>query len=201
VRYAALDETACTAELAARKIAVTTEPATRGVRMPVRLDGALRGVIFRTNLKDAQRATTPWEIIDCRLALALDDFAAILAAHDIVDVRHYSVYRAPPKSWAADKVGMRHNGALAIDVARLIRRDGSYLDVDRDWHGAIGSKTCGEGAGPRPATSDAKELREILCTAVAQRLFHVTLTPNYNRPHKNHFHLELTEGWKSFLVH
>jgi hypothetical protein len=207
VRYARLTEPECHAELAARKIVVQHEPGTRGVRMPVRLTHPLRGVEFRTNLKDPARATTPWEILDCRLVLALDDFAEILAARDIVDVRHYSVYRRPPKSWPDGKIGMRHDGALAIDAARFIARDGSYLDVDEHFGGKIGAPTCpssepgGRPAGPRPATEKALALREILCEAVARRLFHVVLTPNYDRAHKNHFHLEITEGWKAFLVH
>ena len=59
----------------------------------------------------------------------------------------------------------------------------------------------GAGAGPYPATAEAVKLRAILCEAVDARLFNVVLTPNYNRPHKNHFHLELTEGVTWFLVH
>jgi hypothetical protein len=50
-------------------------------------------------------------------------------------------------------------------------------------------------------TPAATELRSILCEAVAQHLFNVVLTPNYNREHHNHFHLEVTAGVKWFLVH
>ncbi|HEY0990404.1 MAG TPA: extensin family protein, partial [Kofleriaceae bacterium] len=64
-----------------------------------------------------------------------------------------------------------------------------------------GAKTCGEGAGPHPATDAALALRAILCETVDARLFNVVLTPNYNRPHKNHFHLEVTAGVSWFLVH
>lgn len=199
-RYTNLTAAQCDAELAARKIRVTRAPGAPGVRMPVRLAGPLHGVVFRTNQKAAARATTPWEIVDCRLVLALDDFAALLATHDVVDVRHYSIYRRPPKRWPADKIGGQHHGGLAIDAARFIKRDGSHLDVLDDFHGRIGAKTCGPGAGPHPATPAAVELREILCEAVRRRLFHVVLTPDYNRPHRNHFHLELTEGWTSFLL-
>src|SRR5262249_6136350 len=95
IRYAALTRDECEAELTARKIAFERETA-KGVLAPVRLKGALHGVEFRTNLPDDQRATTPWEIADCRLVLALDDFAAILAQHHIVGVRHFSMYRVPP---------------------------------------------------------------------------------------------------------
>ncbi len=200
VRYGAMSVNECEAELVTRKIPFTREP-WAGVRSGVRLTGTLHGVEFRTNLKDKQRATTPWEIADCRLVLALDDFAEILAAHDIVDVRHYSMHRVVPKSWPDGKAGARHMGGVAIDAARFIARDGSYLDVDKHFNGAIGSATCGDKAAPSPATPEALKLRVILCEAVSRRLFNVVLTPNYNRPHKNHFHLEVTEGVKWFLVH
>lgn len=196
-----MSATECEAELVARNIPFDKESATRGVLDPVRLTGPLHGVEYRTNLKPAARTTTPYEIADCRLVLALDDFAVILEAHNVVDVRHYSIYRSPGASWPVDKLGLRHNGGLAIDAARFILRDGSFLDVDQHFNGAIGAKTCGEGSGPRPATAKAIELRAILCEAVAQRMFNFHLTPNYNRPHKNHFHLEVTAGFRSFLAH
>lgn len=199
VRYAQLSQVDCEAELASRKIDFVRE-AGNAVLAPVRLTGPLHGVVFRTDAKDKDRLASPYEIADCRLALALDDFAQILASHDIVEVRHYSMYR-PPRSWPDGKIGSRHAGALAIDAGRFIDQSGAVLDVDRDFHGAIGARTCGEGAAPKPATDAALTLRAILCEAVEHRLFNVVLTPNYNRPHKNHFHLEVTAGAAWFLVH
>lgn len=199
-RYAALSQIDCEAELKQRGIGFVREPA-RGVLAPVRLTGPLQGVLFRTDLADAARATSPWELADCRLVLSLDDLAGILKQHDVVEVRHYSIYRPPPKGWPDDRRGTRHNGGLALDAARFVGKDGSVLDVDKHFHGAIGAKTCGAGAGPWPATAEAVKLRAILCEAVDAHLFNVVLTPNYNRPHKNHFHLELTEGVTWFLVH
>ncbi|MCX5743345.1 MAG: hypothetical protein NT062_12705 [Proteobacteria bacterium] len=199
VRYGQLGDADCEAELKARKIAYTRETA-RGVRSPVRLGGPLHGVTFKTELPDKQRATTPWEIGDCRLVLAMDDFASILATHDVVEVHHYSMYRAPGKR-AGDRQGSQHNGALALDAAKFITAAGTVLDVDKTFNGAINAKTCGPGAGPRPATADALALRAILCETVAQHLFNVVLTPNFNRPHHNHFHLEVTAGVTWFLVH
>lgn len=199
-RYTQLSQIDCEAELKKRSIGFTREIA-RGVLAPVRLTGPLRGVLFRTDLDARARATTPWEIADCRLVLSLDDFAAILARHDIVEVRHYSMYRPPAKGWPDAKRGARHNGALALDAGRFVAKDGTVLDVDKQFHGAIGAATCGPKAAPYPVTPEATALRAILCEAVDQRLFNVVLTPNYNRPHHNHFHLELTEGVKWFLVH
>jgi hypothetical protein len=199
VRYGALTQDECEAELHKRDIKFHRADA-HNVLAPVRLDGPLHGVDFRTDLSDKQRADSPWEIGDCRLVLALDDFAAILEKHDVVQVRHYSMWR-PPKGWPDDKTGTRHDGALALDAGRFTTKDGTELDVVKDFHGAIGDKTCGDGAAPHPVTEKATELRAILCEAVAARLFNVVLTPNYNKPHHNHFHLEVTAGVKWFLVH
>lgn len=199
-RYARMTQDECEAELTARKIAFQRETA-KGVLAPVRLTGPLHGVTFKTNLNEAQRATTPWEIADCRLVLALDDFSQILEKHDVVEVVHYSIYRVAPKSWPDDKIGGQHNGGLAMDAAKFTRKDGTSLDVLKMFHGKIGDKTCGDGAGPHPATADSKELRAILCEAVDAHLFNVVLTPDFNRPHRNHFHLEVMAGVHWFLVH
>jgi len=198
-RYGQLSHDDCLAELKSRKIAFTSEEPTRGVMVPIRLAGPLRGIEYKTNQPDKRRATSPWEIGDCRLVLAMDDFSQILAAHDVVEVIHYSMYRTPKSK--IDKWGMRHPGGLALDAAKFIKKDGSKLVVDDDFHGAIGDKTCGDDAAPHPATPEAIELRAILCEAAAQHLFNVMLTPNYNKPHHNHFHLEVTAGVKWFLLH
>ena len=152
VRYAAMSQDECEAELTARHIDFTRETA-KGVLAPVRLGGPLHGVTFRTNLREEARATTIWEIADCRLVLALDDFAAILEAHDIVEVRHYSMHRAAPTTWDDDKIGAQHIGGLALDAAHFIKRDGSALDVLADFKGRRGRKVCGPTAskGSTPA--------------------------------------------------
>lgn len=200
VRYGKLDQPACEAELDARQISYDHETA-RGIAQPVRLTGALHGVTFRTDESEEARATSPYEISDCRLLLALDDFSKILDAHGVTEVRHYSMYRSPGKGWPEGKIAAQHAGGLAIDAGRFTFSDGRKLDVTSTFHGAIDAKTCGDGAGPKPATPDSLELRDILCTAVDQHLFNVVLTPNFNKPHHNHFHLEVMVGVKWFLVH
>jgi hypothetical protein len=193
-RYAALSQDSCEAELTARDIEFEREP-TKGVLAAVRLKGPLHGVTFRTNKKEA----TTWDIADCRLVLALDDFAKILVEHDVVDVRHYSMHRKAPKRWPDDKIGKQHIGGLALDAARFIKKDGSYLDVNDHFKGRIGAKTCGPKAR-KTKTPEAQELREIVCAAVEQRIFNVVLTPDHNRAHRNHFHLEVMPGVAWMLV-
>jgi hypothetical protein len=201
VRYAGFDRTRCEAELAHRSIAHARVSDARGVLAPIRLTGPLRGVEFHSVLPSSLRAGSPYEIMDCRLVLALHDFAAILAKHDVVEVIHLSAYRPPSKAWPSGRVASRHPGALALDVGAFVLRDGTRLDVEKHFHGRIGTKTCGPGTGPSPATPEATTLRNIVCEAADQRLFNVELTPDYNWQHRNHFHLEVTAGVRWFLVH
>jgi hypothetical protein len=199
LKYAALDSAQCLAELKKRNIPFTPASATNGVDTPVRLSGKVRGVDIHGFEPPAKRPTSVWEIVDCRLVLALDDFAQILSKHDVVEAIHMSMYRPPPKNSKAKPA--RHDAALAIDLGSMVKKDGTKLRVLEDWHGGIGTKTCGTGAAPSPATKEAVELRAILCEAANAQLFNVVLTPNYNKPHANHFHLEVTRGVKWFLVH
>jgi hypothetical protein len=200
-KYAALDRGACEAELERRQVPFARVSEARGVLAPVRLTGALRGVAIHSVLPAKQRPTSPLEILDCRLVLALDDFAQILARYEVVEIVHMSVYRPPSKRWPEGRIGRRHDGALAIDAGKFIRKDGSVLDVEKDFHGRIGSRTCGPDSGPSPATPEAVALRGIVCDAADARLFNVELTPDYNWQHRNHLHLEVTARVKWFLVH
>lgn len=92
-RYAQMSSDQALAELRARGALFQQSPPVRGVVTPVRLTGRLRGVHIHTALPESLRPTTPFEICDARLALALDDFAAILAKHDVDELVHYSMFR------------------------------------------------------------------------------------------------------------
>lgn len=199
VHYGSLDRASCERELVRRHVPFTPVGETRGVLAPVRLTGPIHGVTYHSALPTSQRARSPYEIVDCRLALALDDFSRILEKHDIVEVIHFSVYRPP--SPRVTHLAHQHAGALAIDAGWFKKKDGTVLQVERDFHGRIGAKTCGPGTGPWPVTPQATELRSIVCEAAGDHLFNVELTPDYNYPHRNHFHLEVTPNVRWFLVH
>lgn len=201
VKYANLDQAACEAELQKRGVPFAPVPDARGVLAPVRFTGPVHGITYRSTLPEKQRASSPWEIVDCRLALALDDFAEVLSHHDVREVVHFSMYRPPPlRGWLEGMLGKRHSGALAIDAGRFVKSDGKELDVEKDFGGRIGQKTCGPKAAPAPRTAEGQALHEIVCDAAEKHLFNVELTPHYNRAHRNHFHLEVTPGVKWFLI-
>jgi hypothetical protein len=198
-RYGGLDRESCEKMLAARGVPFARVDEARGVLAPVRLTGPVHGVVYRTALPEPKRASSPWEIVDCRLALALDDFAGQLAAHDIVEVVHFSAYRPPSPRWPAGRAAKRHPGALAIDAAEFIKRDQTKLSIERDFRGRIGAMTCGPRAA-HPTTPAAVELRQIVCDAADAKLFNVELTPDFNWAHRNHLHLEVTAGVPWFFV-
>ena len=200
-RYASLDRGQCEAELGKRHIAYERVGEARGVIAPLRLKGAIAGIDFHSMLPPAQRRTSPYEIYDCRLVLALDDWARVLARYDVVEVVHYSVYRPPPAKQVLVGAGRRHSGALAIDAAIFKTRDGQTMSVEKDFHGRIGSKPCGTNAASTVGLpAQAVTLRKIVCEAAEAQLFNVMLTPDYNWPHRNHFHLEVTAGARWVLV-
>jgi len=201
VKYAALDQSACDAELSRRGVPYERVESARGVLAPIRFTGPLHGVTYRSILPESKRKDSAWDIVDCRLALALDDFATVLAGYDVKEVVHFSMYRPPPlRAWLEGVLGKRHAGALAIDAGRFVRSDGTSLDVEKDFGGRIGQKTCGPKASAPPHSTEGRALREIVCDAADKHLFNVELTPHYNRAHRNHFHLEVKPGAKWFLI-
>lgn len=193
--YGGLGRARCEAELHRRGISFEPLDDVHGVVAPLRLTGPLSGVTFRSNLPPNRARTSPYDIYDCRLVLALDDFARVLVKYDIVEVVHFSVYRpARGKRAQSDAPGRAHPGALAIDAARFKTADGRTLSVLKDFRGGRrGSKPC-------PAPSSASDLRKIACEAHEAGLFNVLLTPHYDRAHKDHLHLEVRGGVPWTLV-
>lgn len=200
-RYANLENEQAFAELDRRRIPYERllEPVA-GVRAPIRLTGPLRGVSIHSVLPPAERAHSPYEILDARLALALHDFCLILAQHDVVEVVHFTMYRPPhlaPEH--ADHAQTRHPGGLAIDLGAMRKKSGDWLSVGPHWEGSIGAKTCGPGAR-KLLPRRARELRSMLCEANDQRLFHYMLSPHFDEAHDDHFHLEIKPGVKWFIA-
>ena len=199
-RYANLSNAAAYAELDRRKIKyVRAKAPLPGVRAPIRLTGKIRGILIRSALPEDERKDSYFEILDARLALALDDLARILAHHDIVELVHFTMYRPAAKAVDPNKPQTRHPGGMAIDVGSLKKRDGRWLSVGSHWPARVGAKTCGKGARSIK-NKRGRELRSILCEAADQRIFHYMLTPHFDAAHADHWHLEIKPEVKWFLV-
>jgi hypothetical protein len=176
---------------------VETVEGAAGVRMPGRLTGPLHGVWVHGT--DPSRADVlPYEIIDGRLALALDDFCQLLADAQIVELLHYTIYR-PSSTAATGGTGLtRHAGALAIDVGALKYENGEWLRVKRDWSPSVGAKTCGPGQR-RPESTEGQTIQGWVCEARQRGIFHYALTPHFDAAHADHLHLEIKPTVKWFL--
>ncbi|MFW5739001.1 MAG: extensin family protein [Myxococcota bacterium] len=254
-RYANMSAQAALNELDRRKILYQQVEPHGAVRTPIRLTGKLHGVHIHSALPEHERPTTPFEICDARFALALDDFSALLAKRDIVELIHYTMYR-PSVAWsslsqASPKLGprwfersdlakksssakaegrpravagsrrasgkrpvrdseakpgrsnatqSRHPLGLAIDPGAFVKRDGTVLSVASHFQGRIGAQTCGSGASV-PQDPRAQELWSIVCETYDAKIFTYVLTPNFDRPHQDHFHMDIKPGVRWFLYH
>lgn len=204
-KYAGLTKSECVGELKRRKAKFKEVESARGVVMPIRLKGALNGILYRTELPAAERPDTPYEVMDCRLALALHDFSEVLVAHDIEEAIIFSAWRPPAKTWPADKPAIRHPGGLAIDIRRFVKKPPASggkpadLIIERDWTPARDIQPCTTEARAKGG-AEQKELAAIFCTADEARTFTSQLSPNYDKAHENHFHLEIRPDVRWRLV-
>jgi len=86
IHYAGLDRDACEGELTRRGVPFVRGEITEGVRAPVRLRGPVRGVSIHSGLPPKERERSIYETFDCRLVLALDDFAGLIAQREVVEI-------------------------------------------------------------------------------------------------------------------
>jgi hypothetical protein len=194
--WASASPAQCLAEVARRKLGVTRFRGTAvGVATPVRVTGSIAGVRFV-----APGRKSPYGILDCRLALALSELALVLKRYDVVEARIDNMYR-PRAHLPGKKKPSQHSYGLAVDLTRLKRADGSELSVERDFQGAIGEPVCGDGARDRAElSSEAVTLRDLICDVARSGLFHHILTPNHDRAHRDHFHLDIARGARQRII-
>lgn len=198
-RYAARGDDDCLAELRARGVPFERADPTRGVDTPIRFSGPIRGVTFRPTYRaqpDDKAITT---IADCRLGLAIDDLAAVLARNGVVEAQYMSMYRTRGLGWI--KPRMRHPGGRAIDLAAVKLADGTSYNVRWDFH-PRGGATCGDKASkPFKDTPGARLWRSVVCELGDKRSFNLILTPHYDWGHRDHLHMEVRSGIRWFLIH
>lgn len=166
-RYANMSDDEALAELDRRKILYTRLDATAGVRAPVRLTGRLHGVNIHSSLPPEQRVVSMFEILDARLALALDDFAAVLERHDIDEVVHYTMYRpnvAPTAHGAEEdpEAGRpagrsRASHAAGKPSAQPVKGPAAKAPAPAKPQASLGGKGTLEGAKGRKALPGLKQ--------------------------------------------
>jgi hypothetical protein len=194
-RYAALSDSACSKELAKRGLPFEpSKQAASGVSSAWRFTGPLHGIRFVT-----PAAPSLFGVLDCRLALSLDDMAAVLARHGVVTIRVDNFYR-PNAHLPGKKKKSQHASAMAIDMTSIELGDGTKLTPPADWHAPIGSKSCGPDAVLESTEARAVVLRDMVCDVARAGVFHHLLTPSYDAAHQSHFHFDVAKDAKSVMV-
>lgn len=196
-RLAALSPAQCMKELAARKLPFTrSKQVAAGVATPLRSTGPLSGVRIVI-----PRAPSLFGVLDCRAALALDELASVLAAHDVVEVQVDNSYR--PKAHLPGKKATRsqHAYGLALDVTRVRLKDGTSLEIERDWHATIGDTSCGPEATMTDPNAASIALRDIVCDVARRGIFHHILSPSWDAAHRNHLHLDIQRNASRQAMH
>jgi len=182
-----LSPRACRDRVRAAKLPVKSAGGAPGVATPMRVDGPLHGVTFRGPGPKSKHS-----VMDCRLVLALDAFAKVLASHGVTDVYYGNTYR--PKARFRGQRGRtpsQHAYALAIDIVRFDLRDGTVLRVEADYHGKLGTPSCGPDAVMTERSPASVLFRNIVCDVARAGVFHHMLTPGYDAAHRTHFHFDI----------
>jgi hypothetical protein len=97
----------------------------------------------------------------------------------IREISHFSSYNCREMRTSSGSGGRMstHATAEAIDVAGFVLDDGTRIDLKADWNGAA------------PKSTFLRYANQTACD-----WFRLTLGPNYNALHADHFHLQHT-GW------
>ncbi|HEU4534042.1 MAG TPA: extensin family protein [Polyangiaceae bacterium] len=176
----------CDAQLAAA--GVTFRRATLAVHVPKRSKVACGAPQVVTYLKGPGNVTySSPPLLTCGMALALASFERIVQEEarrvfrsPVARIEHLGTYacreiKAYP-GWVSE-----HSYANAIDLARVVLKNGTALDVLRDF----------DVGGAEPKRPGGAFLRAITRRANDEDVFSHVLTPFFDAGHKNHFHLDL----------
>ena len=103
---------------------------------------------------------------------------------NVATIEHFGSYSCRRLYGRAEGGWSEHASANAVDIAGFTLSDGTRIAVIRDW----------DAQGPRGAF--LKDVRDGAC-----RLFATVLSPDYNRAHHDHFHLDQAArgrfGWRA----
>jgi hypothetical protein len=192
MRFASLTSAACRKEVVARKLPVSFDKKGYGkVGLPVRITGPMHGVTIRTAPKSSK-----YGVLDCRLALAFELMAEVLAQHGVRELRIGNIYR-PGAQIRGQRTKSQHSHALAADVSAFVNAKGKVIPVEGNWGAAIRDLPCGPKAVMKSKSADARLLRDAVCDLSRRGVFHHILTPSANHDHRNHFHFDIARKSKN----
>lgn len=195
LRLANLSPGQCSAEMKRRKLPFKRAPGpSKGVATPVRLVGPLRGVTFR-----APGGRSPYGTLDCRLLLALDELAEVLARHRVTSVRVDNLHR-PRAKLPGRRKPSQHSYGLAADIMSFTLDDGTELVIERDWVRGPSGAACGPGSRAPDFHPAGIALLNLVCDIARAGLFHHMLTPNHDEAHRDHLHFDLKRDGRTTIL-
>ena len=178
---------ACLQALRDGGVAFVEGPSLQGVRTPV----TLRGESFTPRLRP--RGARPAEM-DCQLALALVNARPVFRSLGISELEYSAAYHYRNRR-RSDQLSA-HAYGLAIDV-HTMSDDSGAQSVARKYERRRGrwqSMTPGPGwyrsCLGRPRTRTGRTLRQLACRLRLDEGIRLILTPDDDRDHRDHFHIE-----------
>ena len=184
-------DTGCHAAHDALGIDYTATSATRGIADPVRVQPVINGVSFRYVSNSEPTAM----LMDCELAIRLHQLTELIRPYGIDEVIHIGIYNyrciggGDPDSGTCTP--SQHAYARAIDIHAFgVQGSDDTYNTEDDWVITARGDAC-------PISSSSEKdriLKEIACGMWSDGIFQIILTPNYNAGHRNHFHVDLTDG-------
>jgi hypothetical protein len=162
---------ACLIRLRELGISYVSLPPLKGVLTPVRLTGLIGGIRYVP-----LGGKTPL-VGDCRLGLVLHRAAPYLQQLGVTELHYSGAY-----SYRLMQSGRlsQHAMGLAIDVHK-VRANGELLDIRYDY--TVGMET--------PCAPESPVLNRMACLLRSWKVFDWVLTPDFDRTHDNHFHLDI----------
>lgn len=143
------------------------------------------GISPQVSLSEAGEARLKPVNTRCQTALrlamwshhSLEPLAAEIFGQGLSEITHFSSYSCREMRTSSGSTGRMSSHATAdsIDISGFVLEDGTRLSLLKDWNGEL---------------KKAAFLREANATACTW--FRLTLGPNYNRLHADHFHLQHT---------
>jgi hypothetical protein len=178
---------ACLDLLRGRGVAFSEGPPLNGVRTPVTVHGD------RFTPRLSPRGARPAQM-DCRLALALVEARPVFQNLGITSLEYSAAYHY--RNRRRSNQLSQHAAGLAIDVHAFRTAHREY-DVARVFERRGGRwKVSPPGPGwfqscvGRPRTSGGTVLRRLACRLRLEENFRIILTPDDDRDHRDHFHIE-----------
>lgn len=163
--------------------------ATSGLRTARQADSGAKTDCPLTNVMRVQGgevALSSSFLASCPLAVAfalferhaLQPAAAAVYGQKVTRVDHLGSFACRNMYGRESGARSQHATASALDIAGFRLADGRTISVLKDW--------------PKDG-NDARFLRQVRDGACD--MFSVVLSPDYNAPHRNHFHLDVGPWW------